>query len=74
MSTCKTCGAAITWARTENGRAIPVDPVIRADGNITLEDQGAYVLALVGKAGSGTHVSHFTTCAQANGHRKERRR
>lgn len=74
MSTCKTCGAAVTWARTSSGKSIPVDPEPRAGGNITLIDCGSHLAARVGPAGSGSHVSHFATCPQANGHRRERRR
>lgn len=74
MSTCKTCGAPIRWARTDTGKAIPVDPEPRADGNITLVDVGTHLAARVGAAGSGQHVSHFVTCPQANGHRKSKSR
>jgi hypothetical protein len=74
MSTCKTCHMPIIWARTESGKAIPIDHVERADGNITLVNCGAYLSARVGAAGSGRYVSHFTTCKQANGHRKPRAR
>lgn len=72
MSTCKSCGAPVQWAKTSSGKAIPIDPMPREDGNIQLVDYGSYLGALVGAAGSGSHVSHFATCKNANGHRKPR--
>lgn len=35
-ATCRSCGAAITWAETSNGRAMPVDTEPNVNGNIVL--------------------------------------
>jgi hypothetical protein len=74
MSTCKSCGAPVRWARTDAGKNIPIDPDPRPDGNIQLVDAGTHLAARVGAAGSGSHVAHFVTCPNANGHHQERRR
>jgi hypothetical protein len=75
MSVCRSCGRPIRWAKTSSGHNIPVDIERREGaGNIQLVDQGSYLAAIVGRAGSGPWVSHFVTCPQADAHRKERRR
>lgn len=74
MSTCRTCGRPIRWAKTSSGHNIPIDIEPRKGGNVQLIEHGSHLVALVGRAGSGTHQSHFVSCPQADGHRKERRR
>lgn len=77
--TCTSCGAPLLWARTENGRPIPLDPEPRDDGNVYVD---AHSVAHVSRRGptagqvalgfdSGRrYVSHFVTCPQAEEHRK----
>lgn len=73
MSTCKTCGAPITWATTPQGKAIPLDPEPRADGNILVINGTAhYASSDALRAMTPRHVAHFVTCPNANGHRKSR--
>lgn len=48
MSSCRNCGAAITWLKTKNGKNIPVNPETVADGDVTFDRQH--------------HVTHFDTC------------
>jgi hypothetical protein len=75
MSACRSCGAALIWAKTTAGRIIPVDaePVTDGKGNILLDGSGKVRMAIVGRVGSGTHRAHFVSCPNANQHRKERR-
>jgi hypothetical protein len=56
---CRSCGAAIVWIRTVNGKASPCDERRRA---VTTAD-GRTVVG---------HESHFSTCAHAAQHRKKR--
>ncbi len=44
---CKSCGAPIFWARTEAGRAMPVDAEPVADGRVILSDRHGTVIARV---------------------------
>lgn len=34
MSTCRSCGAEVLWAKTRAGKAMPVDPEPTAEGNV----------------------------------------
>ena len=75
MAACKSCGARIIWCTTaKTGSAIPVDadPVAEGAGNITLSGTGGNMIATIGAKGSGTHVSHFATCAYAGQHKRKR--
>lgn len=74
MSTCRTCNRPIRWAKTESGHNIPIDIEPREGGNVELLELGPQLVARIGKPGSGRWVSHFTSCPQADAHRKERRR
>lgn len=82
MSACRSCKAAIIWARTAAGRLMPLDAQPRADGNIQLLPDGtARVLgkddladldrraALEGHV-ARLYVSHFATCELASAHRR----
>ena len=57
---CKSCGADIIWIRTVAGKQSPCDKKFR---NVTTAD---------GRTVRG-HESHFSTCVNANTHRKEKR-
>lgn len=73
---CRSCGAAILWAKTLSGKAIPLDAEPHPDGNIALVPAGAMVLTkeLVEqgkKIGSKRYRSHFASCPNAGQHRKK---
>lgn len=70
---CNSCGAAILWARTATGAAMPIDAQKDLAGNVSLKwiDDGQPI-ATVGAPGSGHYVSHFATCVNAKSHRKQR--
>lgn len=72
MSTCRSCGKPIEWARTEKGgKPMPLDVGERSDdGNLVVVDRGRNVVRYV-KAGQGNRVSHFATCENADQHRKK---
>lgn len=68
---CGRCDAPIVWARTVNGKAMPVDVQPRADGNVELERTGNTVTARVltkdelssaSLFGAQRYVAHFVTC------------
>lgn len=44
MSRCRVCPAEIRWARTAQGRLIPLDAEQNADGNVLLDGDTAHVL------------------------------
>lgn len=73
MSTCKTCGAYIEWAKTREGKAIPIDPELRLGGNIAFDNDGTATV-VTPDASVTRHVSHFVTCPNASAHRKPRAR
>ena len=61
MSKCKSCGAEITWIKTENGKMHPINAksqklwVFHVDGQWRLSDCA---------------TSHFASCPNADQHRK----
>lgn len=59
-TTCSSCGAAIVWFRTKNGKRMPVNEAS------TQPTDAEHQLDL------SRHVSHFATCEFANQHRKPR--
>ena len=72
---CRSCKAPILWAKTENGRLIPLDPEPDAAGNVALVDGVAVVLTarvLERIRGATLHRSHFATCPYADDHRRPR--
>ena len=66
MNACRSCGAAIVWAHTAKGKAMPLDAKPRADGNVVLEDGVATVLGpLELLAAKGPrYMPHHATCPQ----------
>jgi hypothetical protein len=84
VSACRSCGAAVRWAVSVNGKRIPVDDQPVPDGNLVLSDPtpGAYApvashyvepeqAPLFGDE-PPRFVSHFATCPNADHHRKAR--
>ena len=80
LGRCKTCGARIAWVKTEaTGKSMPLDAESVPDGNVVLRGGRAHVFALGGAeeaAVAATHVprfvSHFSTCRDADEHRRAR--
>lgn len=72
MNSCRSCGAAITWAKTTRGENIPLNPMPVVGGNIELKDGVARVVQP--HPAVKLYTSHFANCPSANAHRKERRR
>jgi hypothetical protein len=75
VTTCRSCGAPVTWALTERKKWMPVDREPAAGGNVQLEPGSppfARVLSDVGReqADGPLHLSHFVTCPNAGQHRK----
>lgn len=71
MSRCKSCGAEIDWVKTRSGKFMPIDMGKRFGGNVEFGDDGmpSIVPALPDVE---RFVSHFTTCPDANEHRRPR--
>jgi hypothetical protein len=68
VANCRTCSAPIDWARTENGKAIPLDLAPVTGGNIELDSFG--VARVVRPSQALRRISHFVTCVGAAKHRK----
>ena len=66
---CRSCGAAIRWVYTSRKRAMPIDPVPVAGGNVEVFDMGT-VSVVTPSPGIVRYVSHFATCPNAATHRK----
>jgi hypothetical protein len=68
MANCRSCGAEIVWAKTERGKAIPLDA--KPEKRFVLEevpmqrDRQARQVT--------TYVSHFATCPDADKFRSKR--
>ena len=80
MSKCKSCGKDIVWIKMESGKSMPCDPFAISFDLAHPGDKNA--LVLVEKNGKvargyfnpcGDHIgytSHFSTCPNADAHRK----
>jgi hypothetical protein len=85
-TTCHSCGASIFWAKTESGKAMPVDAKPSPKGTlvlrypehvgdtVVLDDDEPATMINANKAeapdGEPRFASHFATCPQAAAHRK----
>lgn len=74
---CRSCGAAIIWAKTCGGKRMPVDAAPSADGNLVLIESAQFTeVSVVSEVspfpGRDRHKSHFATCPNAPQHRKPR--
>ncbi len=74
---CRSCGAALIWAVTEQGKRMPLDAEPSEKGNILLEgDKAVYVgkarIEKVREAGKPLYLSHFATRPNAKSHQKEK--
>ena len=67
---CSSCGQAVRWVETANGRKMPIDPLPnREKGNIVVRKSGTQVLAFVVAPGSEdtlpTYRPHRATCPRS---------
>lgn len=79
MSYCRSCGAEIRWIKMRSGKNMPVDAAkrtIKKDGGhevLVTEDgeliRGTFASLEEGANGVG-YISHFSTCPNANQHRR----
>lgn len=74
VSSCGRCGKAITWARTETGKTMPIDPFSCDDGNVQLTPdprgpgQVAHVMTkaeLADPPPGPRYKAHFATCGRS---------
>lgn len=72
MTTCRSCGAEIEWARfSSGGKRVPLDPPGDEPGNlVVLGRQAGLPIVTVVAAGLGDRTSHFATCPDNNQWRK----
>lgn len=73
MTTCRTCNAPIRWARTAQGKAIPLDPEACPLGNLEFIAGDVVRYVQPDANAPGRYRSHFSSCPQASQHRKRRR-
>lgn len=72
-SRCRACGCVIRWAKSENGRPIPLDIAPAADGNIVIRPGPiAHVLKKDEEPTAATFKSHFATCPERDRFKKPR--
>lgn len=77
---CRACQAKIIWARTPNGKAMPVDGQPVEDGNVKLERVHGKLTAFVlgplelelEPDGVQLFKAHFATCPNAHEFRRRR--
>jgi hypothetical protein len=72
MSACRSCKAEIRWAKTEAGKAMPLDPTPTADGNVIIVGGIARVLAkgTLVPLGTDRYMAHWATCPTSYEHRR----
>lgn len=80
MSTCKSCGAPVLWAKhATTGTLMPLDPQPSPAGNIWLvggKRSGTVPICRVASQpvpapeGANLYTSHFATCPNAAQHRR----
>ncbi len=73
------CSADIIWARTNAGKAMPVDAVPVDNGNVLLrpwpgrDEPEAHVVNMPERFDAPRYTSHFVTCPAAASFRRPRR-
>lgn len=70
---CRSCGAGIRWALTESGKRMPLDLKPVDGGNVQLVHHDGTTTARVVAAKPGVRLyrSHFSSCPNANQHRRK---
>jgi len=73
-TTCRSCNAAIFWARSEYGKRTPIDAAPHPEGNLVVVGGTARVLRKGQAAPEGVlrYRSHFATCPERQLWRKAR--
>jgi len=71
IDACKSCNARIIWARSSNGKLMPVDAEPVRGANVRLTREGQDVRANVVRpqlafGSTGLRHSHFVTCPKAD--------
>lgn len=65
---CRSCGAAIIWCPSQQGKLAPIDAESAVDGNIRILADGSYEvmtdIELMAWEGS-KHKNYFATCPQS---------
>ena len=73
MNRCRSCGGAITWAKTDAGKSMPVDVEPTEDGTLWHPGPGRVLVVTANTPPSvKRYRSHFATCPHANQHRSPR--
>ena len=63
---CRSCGREIVWAKTEHGKAVPLDPKALVF-SVAKDDRGELIAVRPTRlSGELFMVSHFATCPDAN--------
>lgn len=78
MTSCRSCGAPIRWARTVGaGKSMPLDAEPSADGNVQLVGQHEAAVVLAGldlyaaqQAGEVLYMPHHATYPTVDQHRR----
>lgn len=73
---CRSCGAPIRWAKTRQGKAMPLDANPTPTGNVVISPDGAARVLTRKQVEQGgivgdRYVSHHATCPQAKQWRRE---
>ena len=74
---CKSCRAPMIWARTENGKNVPLDAEPTPAGNIHLRADGVAVYVKKDQMDNPLfpperrYKSHYATCPHAPEHRRK---
>ena len=74
MATCRSCNAEITWVKMASGKSMPLDPegehLNGGDRPFTIFDsEGNSMKVEPGETVFG-HLSHFSSCPNADKHRR----
>lgn len=75
--TCRVCHDAIRWAKTQAGKAIPLQPYPEAGGNCVVTTAKPLTVRVLHKgetapAGAKTYRAHFAACPRKKTPRKRR--
>ena len=71
---CRSCGAAIIWARTMAGKRMPLDAEPHPGAPVALapESDVAIVCSALPRHGEVRYMPHWVTCPHADQHRRTR--
>jgi hypothetical protein len=72
LSHCKSCKSPIYWTVTPKGKRMPVDAKpVEVGGNVVLihRPEGDPIAKVVA-VGQGSHTAHFTSCPDAEEHKR----